>query len=164
MTEALNESARVLVQRLAEKGMTLSTAESCTGGLVAKLITDVPGSSTVFVGGVVSYTNPIKIGFLGVDPAIIKRDTEVSAACAIAMAEGARQRMDTHLAVSATGYAGPGGGTEHDPIGTVYLGISTPSRSFAERFSAPEGLDRAGVRYAAALRAMELLLAEVEGT
>lgn len=162
MKDLLYKNAERLVQELRLRGVTLATAESCTGGLIAKLITDVPGSSAVLMGGVVSYTNAVKMQVLGVDPAIIERDTEVSAACAQAMAEGARCLMKADLAVSATGYAGPSGGTARDPVGTVYLGISTPKRSFAERFRAPVEADRVAVREAAALRALELILAEVE--
>ena len=121
MKDLLYERAERVVQELHLRGMTLATAESCTGGLIAKLITDVPGSSAVLVGGVVSYTNAVKMQVLGVDPSVIERDTEVSTACARSMAEGARALMKTDLAVSATGYAGPGGGTARDPVGTVYL-------------------------------------------
>jgi len=147
-----------LVRELLAHKKTLAAAESCTGGLIAKLITDVPGSSAVLAGGVVSYTNEVKTQVLGVDPVIIERDTEVSLACAKAMAEGVRRLMRTDFSVSTTGYAGPGGGTEKDPVGTVYLGISTPTGSFSERFCAPAGADRSGVREAAACRAMELLM------
>ena len=157
MTESLYDAAQALVQLLKAQRMTLATAESCTGGLIAKLITDVPGSSAVLAGGVVSYTNEVKMNLLGVDPAIIAEHTEVSHACAKAMAEGARKRLGTTYALSTTGYAGPGGGTEKDPVGTVYIGISTPEGSFSERFSAPSDLDRMGVRQAAAIRALEIL-------
>ena len=158
MTESLYDEAHALVQLLKAQRMTLATAESCTGGLIAKLITDVPGSSAVLAGGVVSYTNEVKTRVLGVDSAIIERDTEVSHACANAMADEVRRLMNTDCSVSTTGYAGPGGGTEKDPVGTVYLGVSTPTGSFSERFCAPAGTDRSGVREAAACRAMELLM------
>jgi len=150
--------AKRLVKEFAANGVTVSTAESCTGGLIAKLITDVPGSSAVLAGGCVSYTNEIKMSVLGVDPAIIARDTEVSHACATAMAEGAREKFGTVLAVSTTGFAGPGGGTDADPVGTVYLAVSAPNGTRTERFSAPAGATRCGVRNAAARRALELLI------
>ena len=146
-----------LVKAFSEKGITVGTAESCTGGLIAKSITDVAGSSAVLCGGFVTYTNEVKIKLLDVDPAIITRHTEVSFACAEAMAFGARARLGTTLAVSATGFAGPGGGTEKDPVGTVYLGIATPNGTYSERFCAPEGATRKEVRTAAALRALEML-------
>ncbi len=142
--------AKSLVERLAAEGKTIATAESCTGGLIAKLITDVPGSSAVFFGGVVSYTNEVKINVLGVDPAVIEAETEVSHACARAMAEGARRLMGTDYAISTTGFAGPGGGTERDPVGTVYIGFSTPNGTQSLRFSAPTGATREEIRLAAA--------------
>ena len=158
----LQEQAVLLVQALTAKGATLSTAESCTGGLIAKLITDVPGSSAAFVGGVVSYTNEIKMALLGVDPAIIEEHTEVSLPCAMAMAEGARQRLGSDFSLSTTGFAGPGGGTESDPVGTVYIGVSTPRGTFGERFSAPVGANREQVRTSAAIRAMHLVLEQMD--
>ena len=156
----ISSMAKRVVRELAARGITVSTAESCTGGLIAKLITDVSGSSAVLAGGCVSYTNEIKISVLGVDPAIIERDTEVSHACAAAMAEGARARFGTDLAVSTTGYAGPTGGTERDPVGTVYIAVASPNGTRTERFSAPLGATRSGVRNAAAYRALELLCEE----
>ncbi len=154
--------ATQLVKAFSVHGITVSTAESCTGGLIAKLITDIPGSSSVLAGGCVSYTNEVKMQVLGVDPAIIDRHTEVSHACAAAMADGARRLYRTTLAVSTTGFAGPGGGTEDDPVGTVYLAVSTPSQTYTERFSAPAGSSRRGVRNAAAMRALTLLLDHAE--
>lgn len=148
----------------AQKGMTVATAESCTGGLVAKLITDIPGSSAVLKGGVVAYTNAVKISVLGVDAAVIARDTEVSHACACAMAEGARRLLQTQVAVSLTGYAGPGGGTARDPVGTVYIGVSTETGCICERFCTPANATRAQVREAAAYRALELLLGAAENS
>ena len=156
----ISSMAKRVVRELAARGITVSTAESCTGGLIAKLITDVSGSSAVLAGGCVSYTNEIKISVLGVDPTIIERDTEVSHACAAAMAEGARARFGTDLAVSTTGYAGPTGGTERDPVGTVYIAVASPNGTRTERFSAPLGATRSGVRNAAAYRALELLCEE----
>jgi len=146
-----------LVRALAQRGITVGTAESCTGGLVAKLITDVAGSSSVLLGGFVTYTNEIKTCLLGVDPLIFERDTEVSHACAKAMAEGARKRLGTTLAVSLTGFAGPTGGTDKDPVGTVYIGVSSPRGTISERFTAPDPTAREAVRCAAAARALELL-------
>ena len=153
----LAEMSRRLVRELAKKGITVGTAESCTGGLIAKSITDVSGSSAVLHGGFVTYTNEIKMKLLGVDPAIIARDSEVSFACAEAMAEGARERLGVTLAISATGFAGPGGGTERDPVGTVYLGVATPNGTYSKRFCAPLGATRRAVRMAASLCALELL-------
>lgn len=153
-------SASRLVHEFSGRKLTLATAESCTGGLIAKSVTDVAGSSAVLTGGFVTYTNESKIALLGVDPEIIARESEVSHACARAMAEGARERLGSDLAVSTTGYAGPTGGNERDPVGTVYIGIATPHGTFSERFLAPEGATRAGIRRAATDRALALLLAQ----
>ena len=109
-----------------------------------------------------SYTNEVKTSVLGVDPAIIDRDTEVSHACAKAMAEGARRQLGSHFGISTTGFAGPTGGTDADPVGTVYIGVSTPSGTKSERFCAPQGATRIQVRNAAARRALELLLIAAE--
>ena len=144
------------------RGITLGTAESCTGGLIAKCVTDIAGSSAVIAGGFVTYTNEIKTRLLGVDPCIFKTHTEVSHACARAMAAGARDALGTTLAVSATGYAGPGGGSEQDPVGTVYLGIASPLGVRSERFSAPADADRDRVRTLATCRALALLWEEAD--
>ena len=152
--------AALLVRAFSEKGITVGTAESCTGGLVAKLITDVAGSSSVLRGGFVTYTNEIKIDLLGVDPQIIALESEVSHACARAMASGARVRLGVTIAVSLTGFAGPTGGTEKDPVGTVYIGIASPRGVVSERFAASDSTTREGVRNDAAMRALELLYRE----
>ena len=156
------QMAKRLVKKFNSKGLTAATAESCTGGLIAKLITDVPGSSAVLVGGCVTYTNEAKIELLGVDPMIIEQESEVSHACAKAMAEGARARLGVDLAVSTTGFAGPGGGNERDGIGTVYIAVSTPQGVESERFCAPADSTRTQVRNAAAHRALELLIAAAD--
>ena len=147
-----------LVRVLSAKGVTVATAESCTGGGIAKAITDISGSSAVLLGGFVTYTNAVKIALLGVDPTLIERESEVSHACAKAMARGARETLGATVAVSATGYAGPMGGTEQDPVGTVYLGLATETDCISERFCAPLGASRTEVREAAIRRAAEMLL------
>ena len=153
-------SARA-VKTLKEQNLTVATAESCTGGLIAKSITDVAGSSAVLAGGMVTYTNRIKIDVLGVDADIIDEHTEVSHACAEAMAKRAREVFGTDYALSATGYAGPGGGTEKDPTGTVYIGIATPTGARTERICI-ENATRAQVRNATAQFALKMLLDEVK--
>ena len=100
-------------------GRTVATAESCTAGLVAARLTERPGSSDYFAGGVVAYANEVKEGLLGVDHALIESHGAVSPEVASAMAEGALDRLGADLAVSVTGVAGPGGGTEEKPVGTV---------------------------------------------
>ena len=153
----LRASARRVVRRLIERGETLATAESCTGGLIATCITDIAGSSAAFCGACVAYVNEVKMVLLDVDPAIIARESEVSAPCAEAMANGVRARWRSTYALSTTGYAGPSGGTERDPVGTVYISLTTPTKTVTERFCAPNGASRAEVRRAAAMRALTLL-------
>lgn len=158
---ALRRISILTVQALKEKGMTLSTAESCTGGLISKCITDVSGSSAAFAGGMVTYTNRIKTDVLGVDASIIEEHTEVSHACAEAMAERAKTLFGTDYALSATGYAGPGGGTEADPTGTVYIGIATPNGARTERICV-ENATRTQVRNAVTYYALTMLLDEIQ--
>ena len=157
---ALRRISAMTVKALKERNVTMATAESCTGGLIAKSITDVAGSSAVLAGGMVTYTNRIKIDVLGVDASIIDEHTEVSHACAKAMAERAREMFGTDYALSATGYAGPGGGTEKDPTGTVYIGIATPTGARTERICV-ENATRAQVRNTVTHHAFEMLLAEI---
>ena len=114
-----------LVARLGEKSLTLSAAESCTGGWFSKRIVDVAGASAVFFGGVVSYTNEIKEKILGVQPQTLALHTAGSAPVAAEMAEGVRERFGTDIGVSVTGLAGPGGGTKEIPVGRVFIGIAT---------------------------------------
>lgn len=113
--------------QLDRTGATLATAESCTGGLIGHLLTTVPGISASYLGGVVSYANQAKIDLLGVPGDLIAAHGAVSHEVARAMAEGARARFHADLAVSATGVAGPGGGSPEKPVGRVYLGLATPS-------------------------------------
>ncbi len=160
MELAERKTAEALVEILKQRGETLSSAESCTGGLIAKLITDIGGSSAVFFGGCVTYTNEVKRELLGVDEAIIQAYTEVSEPCAIAMAKGVRERLRTTVGVSTTGYAGPTGGTERDPVGTVYIAVARERSARCIRFQAPKGADRDTVRRMAAVRAMELVIEE----
>ncbi len=117
----------VVFKLLRGRGLTLSTAESCTGGLAGGLLTDVPGSSEVYLGGGITYSNALKTSLLGVSDALMEEHGAVSEACARAMAEGARSRFGSDLGVSITGIAGPGGGTEEKPVGTVHFGLATPS-------------------------------------
>lgn len=123
-------AARSLEQRLHEvltqQGLSISTAESCTGGLVSHRITTVPGSSAYFLGGVVAYSNEVKMSLLGVSAEVLGRVGAVSDECALAMARGARQSIGSDVAVSTTGIAGPGGATETKPVGLVYTACSTP--------------------------------------
>ena len=112
------------VQALTRRGLTVSAAESCTGGLIAKRLTDVPGASAAFLGGVVSYTNGVKHEVLGVPEALLQQYGAVSEPVAKAMAEGARRITGSSLALSVTGLAGPDGDDRGNPVGTVYIGLA----------------------------------------
>jgi nicotinamide-nucleotide amidase len=114
-----------VVRMLREARMTLATAESCTGGLLAKRVTDVPGSSDVFLGGVVAYSNEAKVALLGVPADRIATHGAVSREVAEALAVGARSRFGADIGVGITGIAGPGGGTPEKPVGLVWLAIAT---------------------------------------
>ena len=112
---------------LANRGETVSTAESCTGGLLGSRITDVPGSSRYFRGGVVCYDAQAKTSLAGVDPVLIREHGEVSEVVAIALAKGVRDRFQTTYGIGVTGIAGPGGGTEEKPVGLVHIAVATAS-------------------------------------
>jgi len=148
-----------LVQALAEKGMTCATAESCTGGGVGREITSVAGSSAVFLGGVVSYDNSVKRRVLGVPEEVLETCGAVSRECAGYMAEGARHLMKADVAVSVTGIAGPGGGSDEKPVGLVWFGLSSAAGVATEKAVFPG--DREEVRAAAVEHALRLLLSAV---
>lgn len=113
-----------IVKALNERNLTISTAESCTGGLIAKSLTDVSGASSVFWGGVVSYDNSVKENVLGVKKATLETYGAVSHDTACQMAMGVKNLLKTDIGISTTGIAGPGGGTLEKPVGTVYVGIA----------------------------------------
>jgi competence/damage-inducible protein CinA-like protein len=138
-----------------EQGLTLATAESCTGGMVAQRLTSVPGSSRVFRGAVVAYSNEVKEVELGVPLEVLERHGAVSAEAAAAMAAGARERLGADIAVAVTGIAGPDGGSEEKPVGLVYLHAESPSGSRSADFVFPG--DREGVRRRAAVTALHLV-------
>src|SRR5262249_37733808 len=135
---------------------------SCTGGLVASRLTNVPGSSDVFLGGIVSYSNEVKIAELGVSPETLAAHGAVSAETAVEMARGARARLGADVAVSVTGSAGPGGGTPEKPVGLVYLCASGPAGERATDFVVTG--DRETVRRRATVFALHLLHALVTET
>ena len=141
---------------LKSRRLTFSAAESCSGGLIAKRITDLPGASSVFSGGVVSYSNAVKAAVLGVPEELLDRYGAVSEPVARAMAEGVRLLTGSDLSVSVTGVAGPGRDERDNPVGLVYIGLATPHGTRVEtcRFSG----DRHAIRTAAADGAFALLL------
>ncbi len=129
------ESMESVVGRLLrEAGKTLATAESCTGGLIAERITDVPGSSAYFLGGVVAYSNAAKASLLGVAPALIEREGAVSEAVVRAMAEGARAHFGSDFALATSGISGPEGGTAAKPVGLVWIALASPGEMHADSF------------------------------
>jgi nicotinamide-nucleotide amidase len=120
---------QVVVRLLTERQQTLAVAESCTGGRLADRVTDVPGASAVFVGGVVTYSNELKQRLLGVRADTLTTQGAVSETTAREMAEGARTRLGADFALATTGIAGPSGGTKTKPVGTVFIALATPNRT-----------------------------------
>ncbi|HEX7080766.1 MAG TPA: CinA family protein [Gammaproteobacteria bacterium] len=158
--DELERLARDLGERLAGRGWTLATAESCTGGWIAKAVTDVPGSSGWFGAGFVVYSNAAKTEMLGVPAELIDRDGAVSEAVVVALAEGARRRAGADLAVAVSGVAGPGGGTADKPVGTVWFAWASPAATSTERRRFPGG--RESVRRRSVACALEGLIAAAE--
>lgn len=158
MTPVLLARAEALLGACRDRGWRVATAESCTGGLVAALLTEIAGSSTVVECGFVTYSNEAKAGLLGVDTALIAAHGAVSEPVARAMAEGALARSKADMAVAITGVAGPGGGSAAKPVGLVHFGLSrrgTPTRHRERRYG---DVGRQAVR----LRAVEDALALLE--
>lgn len=145
-----------LISRLRERKRTLCTAESCTGGGIGAALTSVPGSSEVFLGGIISYTNGVKNRILGVPGELLDTLGAVSAPVAEAMALGARRAIGADLAISVTGLAGPGGDEYGNPVGTVFLGFSDGRRTLSREYHFPG--DREQVRTAAVREALALVL------
>lgn len=144
---------------LRERRATVSVAESCTGGQLGMLLTSVPGSSDYFLGGIIAYANEVKIEKLGVSEEILQAHGAVSAECATAMAVGARRHFGTGYALSITGVAGPGGGTEQKPVGTTFIGVASPQGARAYKYQL--GSNREINRARASYNAVELLRREI---
>jgi nicotinamide-nucleotide amidase len=144
---------------LTDKGFTLATAESFTGGKIAEQLTAIPGASKYFKGSVVSYATETKIKLLGVDEDLIKKHSVVSEEVAVAMARNAKQILDTDFAIATTGNAGPTKGDSDEPVGTVFIAISTPERSFAQKFTM--GNHRERIVQKSVNKAFELLQKEI---
>ncbi|QWT16993.1 CinA family protein [Collinsella sp. zg1085] len=153
--ETQEQQAQKLVDALVRHSYTISTAESCTAGLIAAGIADVAGASRVLRGGVVSYCDEVKEQILGVESSSLTQYSAVSEVVALEMATRAQQLFATDVAISATGYAGPGGGTELDPVGSVYLGLAMCNHTRVKRYCFSGS--RAEVRRAAVQAAFELI-------
>ncbi len=145
----------VIGLKLAVAGFTVAVAESCTGGLIAQRLTDVPGASKYFIEGVVAYSNDAKTRTLGVEPILLLEHGAVSAAVAEAMAEGVRQRANTDFGLSVTGIAGPDGGTEEKPVGLVFIALSDDAHTEHRKLYLPG--DRNLIRWRASQAALDLL-------
>lgn len=145
-----------LAEVLVEQGLTLATAESCTGGGLSHLLTSIPGSSAFFIGGIIAYQNEIKTRFLGVPQETLADHGAVSSSTAAAMAEGCRNRFSTDVAISITGIAGPGGGSLEKPVGLVYLAVAVEQRTRVAEHTFPG--NREQVRTAAIAAALDLIL------
>lgn len=156
----LSDLVKTLSDVLRMKQLRICCAESCTGGLVCSLITDLAGSSDIFDRGFVTYSNQSKIDLLGVSQAILNQFGAVSAECAAAMALGALKNSEADLALSITGIAGPSGGSAEKPVGLVYLGFARrQAEVVVEQINLPG--ERQDIRFAAARTALELVLNKI---
>jgi nicotinamide-nucleotide amidase len=154
---SVEKTAEAAARALKAAGAVAAVAESCTGGLISKLITDVPGASSVFTGSIVSYSNEIKKRLLGVQPDILIRHGAVSEPTALEMARGARRACGADVAISTTGIAGPGGGTPDKPVGTVWVAISCDVWEEAFVLNLPPHESRTTIRRTTAAFALDLL-------
>jgi PncC family amidohydrolase len=142
-----------------ERGLTLATAESCTGGLIGARLTEIAGSSDVFLGGLIAYANDVKEKQLGVPAELLREHGAVSAEVGAAMAAGARRELGADVAIADTGIAGPGGGTPEKPVGLVFLAVDGPSGARTQRLQL-QG-DRETVRLRATALALHMLRREL---
>jgi nicotinamide-nucleotide amidase len=155
--------AGIVGQLLKTRGQTLAVAESCTGGGLGEMITDVPRSSEYFLGGVIAYSNGLKMSLLGVREQTLEKFGAVSSSVAQEMALGVKEKVGSDWGISITGVAGPGGGTETKPVGLVYLGIAAPDgncEALEQRFG--EQLDRSTIRYLSVCNALDLLRRKIK--
>lgn len=160
MNFALKEKSESTVIYLKNNSVTVSTAESCTGGMLSQLITDVSGASAVFPGGIVSYSNSVKENILGVSQETLTEYGAVSEKTAEEMCIGAKKIFSTDISVSITGIAGPTGGTNEKPVGTVCFGINSRNgvKTFTEHFD--KTLGRNEIRCLSASYALDLIITE----
>jgi PncC family amidohydrolase len=156
----LVELARRAGEALRQHSLTLATAESCTGGLIGHLLTEVPGSSDYYVGGLVSYSDALKQAELGVDARVIEHHGAVSAQVCVAMAEGARRRYGAAVSVAVTGIAGPSGGSAAKPVGLTYVAVADEAGHEVQRRQWSG--DRHANKLASAGAALALLVGRLE--
>lgn len=153
----ITEAARALLAACRALGLRIATAESCTGGLIAGVLTAIPGSSNVFERGFVTYSNDAKTEMLGVPPALIARKGAVSAEVAMAMAEGALAHSRADVAAAVTGVAGPGGGSDAKPVGLVHIACARRGGVRLHEECRFGDVGRDAVREATVLRALEMI-------
>jgi PncC family amidohydrolase len=160
MDQALLTLSSSIGSALLDRDYTISTAESCTGGLLSHVLTGISGSSTYFIGGVVAYSNAIKEQVLGVRAETLQQYGAVSEQTAREMADGIRKKFGTDIGLSTTGVAGPTGGTHDKPVGLVWMGISTPTvtHAFECRFNG----ERLGIMRSAVIEILTCLLSELK--
>lgn len=156
----LVEIARRVRDELVGRSMTLATAESCTGGLIGHVLTEIPGSSECYLGGLISYSDSLKRDWLGVEAHVIEAHGAVSAQTCVAMALGARTRYGASLGLSVTGIAGPSGGTDAKPVGLTYVGVADGDGHDVRRHV--WGGDRHANKLRSAEAALTLLLERVD--
>lgn len=160
VTESIDIITKSVVKYMIKSGQTVSTAESCTGGMVAQTITEVPGASGIFPGGICSYSEEIKQKVLGVSEKTLERYTVYSSEVASEMSAGAMKMFGTDYAVGITGLAGPDGGTEEKPVGTVYVSVRSKDREIVRDlrlYKEYENLTRRKIRLLTTVKALEML-------
>lgn len=155
MSDSIATLVKEIAEQLKQRGEKLATAESCTGGLIAKTLTDLAGSSDWFDRGFVTYSNAAKTDMLSVPESVIDEYGAVSEAVVNAMVTGALRHSAADYAIAVTGVAGPGGGSEEKPVGTVWIGIGSKNQLIARKYIFPG--DRGGVRLATLITALESL-------
>lgn len=154
----MDEAARV-IRLLTEKNQTLATAESCTGGLLGKLLTDVPGASAAYLGGVISYAYAVKEKLLGVDPAVLEERGAVCEEVALQMAKGVRERLEADFALATTGNAGPSADPKNPNVGEIYVALACEKTSLCRKLTLRGS--REENRTEACRAALELLLESI---
>jgi nicotinamide-nucleotide amidase len=160
MNQDLKQLSSQVGKHLTDNNLTIATAESCTGGLLSHVLTNVSGSSGYFIGGVVAYSNQIKNAILGVRPETLEAFGAVSEATAKEMASGVRQNLKADLGLSTTGIAGPTGGTPKKPVGLVWIGISTKDRTMA--YECHFDADREGIKTLTVNELLKRLMEEIK--
>ncbi len=148
------DTGRLAVRALTKKKLTVAIAESCTGGLVGHLLTETPGSSAVFKGSVVAYSDDVKKQLLAVKAGTLKAKGTVSRQVALEMAEGVRRRLGADIGIAVTGTAGPSGGTKKKPVGTVYIAFAKKGRTICRKYDFGSKVTRTAVKKAAAEAAL----------